>query len=256
MKIIDYIRGSRRGKEAHRIEFEAMQDPFLADALKGYDRTDADDASRRIDAMRQKVQRRARRASLEKALAIAACLAALITLGGQFVHHFTSDHADSIAYTEPAADADAFMYDEMELPAAEPLAEYAKSSDIQAQKSLAKDAWPGEGPKPLTFAHRLAVPAAVPFVDMPLDEEPSPVPGKKAYWQYIDENLSIPAVDECGGVRGAVTVAFRVNAMGRPYGFDVRQSLCPTADREALRLIFEGPAWTPGDKVVNLTIRF
>ena len=35
MKLSDYIRGFRKGKEAHRLEKEAMRDPFLADALKG-----------------------------------------------------------------------------------------------------------------------------------------------------------------------------------------------------------------------------
>ena len=37
MKLIDYIRGKRKGKEAHRLERESMQDPFLADAIDGYD---------------------------------------------------------------------------------------------------------------------------------------------------------------------------------------------------------------------------
>ena len=34
MKLSDYIRGFRKGKEAHRLEKEAMRDPFLADALE------------------------------------------------------------------------------------------------------------------------------------------------------------------------------------------------------------------------------
>ena len=36
MKLLDYIRGLRKGKEAHRLERESMQDPFLADAMDGY----------------------------------------------------------------------------------------------------------------------------------------------------------------------------------------------------------------------------
>ena len=34
MKLLDYIRGARKGKEAHRLEKEAMRDPFLADASR------------------------------------------------------------------------------------------------------------------------------------------------------------------------------------------------------------------------------
>ena len=37
MRLKDYIQGDRRGKEANRFEREAMNDPFLQDALDGFD---------------------------------------------------------------------------------------------------------------------------------------------------------------------------------------------------------------------------
>jgi hypothetical protein len=37
MKLIDYIQGKRRGKEANKLEREAMNDPFLQDAIDGFD---------------------------------------------------------------------------------------------------------------------------------------------------------------------------------------------------------------------------
>lgn len=37
MNFKDYIRGQRHGKEANRLEREAMNDPFLQDAIDGYD---------------------------------------------------------------------------------------------------------------------------------------------------------------------------------------------------------------------------
>ena len=42
MNLLTYIQGSRKGKEAHRIEKEAMQDPFLTDALEGFDEVKGD----------------------------------------------------------------------------------------------------------------------------------------------------------------------------------------------------------------------
>ncbi len=42
MKFLDYIKGSRKGKEAQRIELEAMRDPLLGDAVEGYDRVPGD----------------------------------------------------------------------------------------------------------------------------------------------------------------------------------------------------------------------
>ncbi|MFV0418130.1 MAG: hypothetical protein ACK5KT_05320 [Dysgonomonas sp.] len=40
MKFLDYIRGQRKGKEAHRIEKDSMQDPFLYEAIEGFDSID------------------------------------------------------------------------------------------------------------------------------------------------------------------------------------------------------------------------
>ncbi len=37
MKLTDYIQGKRRGKEANALEREAMNDPFLQDAIDGFD---------------------------------------------------------------------------------------------------------------------------------------------------------------------------------------------------------------------------
>jgi len=37
MQLKDYIRGDRRGKEANRLEREAMNDPFMQEALDGFD---------------------------------------------------------------------------------------------------------------------------------------------------------------------------------------------------------------------------
>lgn len=34
--LMQYIQGPRKGKDAHRLEKEAMKDPFLSDALDGF----------------------------------------------------------------------------------------------------------------------------------------------------------------------------------------------------------------------------
>ena len=61
MGLLSYIKGRRRGAEAHRLEREAMQDAFLSDALDGYDGTDGADALRRLSLLRQEVSRRTAR---------------------------------------------------------------------------------------------------------------------------------------------------------------------------------------------------
>lgn len=45
MKLKDYIQGKRHGKEANRLEREAMNDPFLNDAIDGFDSVEGDHLS-------------------------------------------------------------------------------------------------------------------------------------------------------------------------------------------------------------------
>ena len=45
MKLKDYIQGKRHGKEANQLEREAMNDPFLNDAIDGFDSVEGDHLS-------------------------------------------------------------------------------------------------------------------------------------------------------------------------------------------------------------------
>ena len=45
MKLKDYIQGKRHGEEANRLEREAMNDPFLNDAIDGFDSVEGDHLS-------------------------------------------------------------------------------------------------------------------------------------------------------------------------------------------------------------------
>jgi hypothetical protein len=54
MTLKEYIQGSRKGKEANRIERQAMNDPFLHDALEGFDAVKGDHA-RAIERLERKV---------------------------------------------------------------------------------------------------------------------------------------------------------------------------------------------------------
>ena len=46
MRLSDYIQGLRKGKEAHRLEKESMKDPFLADAIDGYNQVEGNHEQR------------------------------------------------------------------------------------------------------------------------------------------------------------------------------------------------------------------
>lgn len=62
MNLKQYIRGRRRGKAARDLEKEALNDPFLNDAIDGYDAVPGDH-SRHLENLHRKVSR----SSLERA---------------------------------------------------------------------------------------------------------------------------------------------------------------------------------------------
>lgn len=76
MKLLDYIRGLRKGKEAHRLERESMQDPFLADAMDGYSQVEGNH-EQRIEKLRMQVSAHSAKKKNTRAItwSIAACLA-------------------------------------------------------------------------------------------------------------------------------------------------------------------------------------
>jgi len=57
MKLLDYIQGKRRGKEANKLEREAINDPFLQDAIDGFDDVPGNHASA-IEELEAQLERR------------------------------------------------------------------------------------------------------------------------------------------------------------------------------------------------------
>ena len=85
---------------------------------------------------------------------------------------------------------------------------------------------------------------------------PQPVIGKRSYQKYLKENLVCPTDEKCAQVKGKVVLTFLVNKEGRPFYIKVKESLCESADKEAIRLIQEGPDWIYGNKLVEVTVKF
>lgn len=85
---------------------------------------------------------------------------------------------------------------------------------------------------------------------------PQPVIGKRSYQKYLKEHLVRPADEKCAQVKGKVVLTFLVNKEGRPFYIKVKESLCESADKEAIRLIQEGPDWIYGNKLAEVTVKF
>ncbi len=72
-----------------------------------------------------------------------------------------------------------------------------------------------------------------------------PRPGRKAFNQYIRENLRYPTEARQQKQEGRVEVGFTVTEQGELTNFKILKSLNPACDAEAIRVIKEGPAWQP-----------
>ena len=107
MKLLDYIRGLRKGKEAHRLEKESMKDPFLADAMDGYHQVEGDH-DEQINKLRMKINAHSAKKKNTYAVtwSIAACLIIGIGISSYFL--FLKQNVGEevfIAKEQPAATA-------------------------------------------------------------------------------------------------------------------------------------------------------
>ena len=76
-------------------------------------------------------------------------------------------------------------------------------------------------------------------------EEPEPADGWSNFDIYLANNLKIPESikDKQTAKSGEVELSFDVTKEGEPINIKVKKSLCETCDKEAIRLVKEGPKW-------------
>lgn len=391
MKLLDYIRGLRKGKEAHRLEKESMKDPFLADAMEGYSQVEGSH-EQQIEKMRAQIAARAAQPSpsvhsshskKKNTFAITWSIAASLVIGIGIGSYFLflkkgmnedvfiadetlyseemvvktpkeneemaaapavktkqdSAHEVAMAVKPKAAPLAAapIMEEAIEATAIEPTAVMADENAISADTSHSVRAKhkmriaQASSPKDNKIKGRITdekgepiVGASVSYkgttvgtvtdlngefsitkkegndkltaqfigfntVEIPVDTSktmliamnadnqkldevvvvgygkkkkdvevrtPEPVIGMRKYRKYLKENLIRPTDKACADAEGKVVLTFLVDAKGRPYQIEVKDSLCESCDKEAIRLVQEGPDWTIGNQSVEVTIKF
>jgi Tfp pilus assembly major pilin PilA len=74
--------------------------------------------------------------------------------------------------------------------------------------------------------------------------EPEPADGWEKYDSYLANNLNTPEdFQKKTNTVNSVEVSFEVDKTGKPVNIRIDKSLCPSCDKEAIRLIREGPKW-------------
>ncbi len=81
-------------------------------------------------------------------------------------------------------------------------------------------------------------------------EEPEPADGWVKYDTYLMNNLNVPEAYQHRSLQthNEVELSFEVDKLGNPIDIKVEKSLCSSCDKEAIRLIKEGPKWKPKKK--------
>lgn len=395
MKLLDYIRGTRKGKEAHRLQKEAMRDPFLADAMDGYDGA-GENLEQQLEVLRRRIEIKVKgKQNHAIAWSVAASLLLGVCLSGYFL--FQKDKLPEDAFialeqlqrdtvlqvlpqsppqlplkeemklaktlqkdsvrplisqerrVKPAVTAKAIVSEVKEQSAAEVEMSMALSEELKladttitaGDNDLARNLQGrveglkvagikgrviDENGEPLVGANILVKGTskgtisdvngnftldadgnkeiAVNYigyepVTLPVDTgkdmliamneskdvlnevvvvgygterkknftgsvarveptmlQPVPVIGFKAYKKYLKKNMIRPTNEECAKLKGEVVLTFHVDKKGRPVNIKIKNSLCASADKEAIRLVEEGPDWIVGNKEVALNIKF
>ncbi|WP_270490452.1 energy transducer TonB [Bacteroides finegoldii] len=377
MRLSDYIQGLRKGKEAHRLEKESMKDPFLADAIDGYNQVEGNH-EQRIEQLRIQISARSTKKRNTYAIiwSVAACLVIGFGISSYFLflketpepvipiipqkeialvptktktdstpispvsmkqvdkkdiiaksrttiskppsapittmpmEEETSDQMvaatdEEVIMTTGASDPESVKKMRIAKMAVIPTNDIIKGkvtdqkgepligasvmykgtnigtvTDVNGEFSLLKKA----ENKQLTAQYIGYAPVEVPvdtsrtmLIAMNEDQKglsevvvvghgvnkkankdntPQPVDGKRKYLKYLKKNLVRPTDETCAQVKGKVVLTFLVNRDGRPFHIKVKKSLCESSDKEAIRLVQEGPDWTYGNKQAEVIVKF
>ncbi|MDR2145566.1 MAG: TonB family protein [Tannerella sp.] len=268
MNIFQYIQGNRKGKEINHLEKEAMKDPFLADALEGFDSVKNETHASRIKKMRANVSKQT---GLKKHLAFqywsaAATVLLIVGIGGYFL---LNTHQSIVAENVSHAPFDIYApervliaQNELNIPLATAmqknidLLDETTVSDYQTENYSRKNPTAEGLTRAVSAAPQQAERATSARMETKKSAEPQPVIGEKEYQKYLKKNAVLPQSEGCKGKEGAVRLKFRIDSEGRPANIRVEQSLCPEADREAVRLVEQGADWTLSDREVEMDVRF
>ncbi len=92
---------------------------------------------------------------------------------------------------------------------------------------------------------------------------PMPKGGNGLFREYIEQNIRYPSAGLDEKIKGTVKLKFSVGIHGEISNMEIVKSLGTDFDREAIRLVTEGPAWEPAiendstiTKEVKVKIRF
>jgi hypothetical protein len=276
MNILRYIQGFRQGKDAHDLEREAMEDPFLYEAIDGFDLVD-DDHAKRVKKLQKQISSRLQNKKHHKfqILSLVASVLVIVALSTYFLFPKNASTVNETASVQSQIDECEDLIQSELTQNSEQLLDQSQSKQKEVvafvpplvEKKIESEKLVPEESLSVAADYGIQEESASAKIESSISDKkavndsirvPVPVIGARAYNYYLERNIRILdlADDNCNGGKGTVILLFHVNEKGRPYNISVFRSLCQSADKEAARLLREGPDWTIGDKEVKLEIIF
>lgn len=225
---MQYIQGSRKGKEAHRLEKEAMKDPFLSEALDGYQSVEGNHVES-IEEMRRRISRRTR-SRRRQHNEMEHCRQSVDLCRFRQLLLAEPSTGDTCTITVGSSDGGRGSF--VGTGTGRTVCRCSRYGSTGSRLILRMMTWPVA------------------------DRRPRPVVGEEAYQEYLKKELIHPQDSLCKDVSGTVIVEFHINEQGRPVDLAVKQSLCESVDKEAIRLIEKGPDWEVDTMMVSMPVVF
>ena len=238
-RIVNYLRGDRRGKEANSLEKEALNDAFLYEALEGLAGAQRD-IVRDIEYLSKRLKARTR-SKWEMIGKTWGIVVAVVVMG--FVMWMGIRY---VRIGRGQQDAKALYLAEGEITGQE----IAGKSDVNATGEHEEESLSSGNPDTVRILQRPVTPDSLVSTsygkrDTVVEGNRGSVPfgGYKKFYRYIRDSLRYPQDALERGLEGEIKLSFYVNKAGRPSHIRVVKWITYSCTREAIRLLTEGPAW-------------
>lgn len=283
MKLLDYIKGNRKGKNANRIERSSMRDPFLYDAIEGFDSIKGNhlDNIEVLQARIRKCSKPSRSLFRKGPLWQVAAASSIVVIA--FSTYMFISYQRSYAFAHEGRDLSTidiyvpavfFEQNEVIIEEKNEILVESYKPEIEAFRleenistSLTKEELEILSGDITSVKDQELMDIYIPdsksleLIEAEMMYSKSkgkshPVGGFDQYNAYINRNKIIPTDDICANKHGKVAVEFSIDEYGQPFQFIVVQSLCGVSDKEAIRLIKLGPKWAPTSERIIVKIEF
>lgn len=237
MGLLSYVKGSKKGREAHNLEREAMLDAFLADALDGYESMNDPELHTRLRRMEENVDAgrsdrvRGRLRNYFYWLS-AACVLLLACTFSYELGTLESKKESSISIQESAS-----MYEPAEIATTD-----SKELILEKKELKSKEKAVGQ-----TMCNKL--PSKV-----EISISPQPSNGYKTYYEYIYKGLGLSLKQGANTLNGIAVLSFTINENGRPIDFKIIESTQPDVTNKLIDIIKKGDSWNNAGIVQSFVV--